>query len=241
MRLDKEMVARGLVQSRGRAHALIADGAVMVGGAIARKPATDVSASDQIEIVGEDHPWVSRAALKLVHGLDTFGIDVTGATALDLGASTGGFSQVLLARGVAKIFAVDVGHGQLHPDLSEQDKVVNMEGVNGRDLSDHDIPELDLIVTDVSFISLTKVLPAPLGFVAPGGQLVALIKPQFEVGRGAVGKGGIVRDAAAREAARANVRAFLTDLGWDVLGEAESPITGSDGNQEYLIWARKSL
>jgi 23S rRNA (cytidine1920-2'-O)/16S rRNA (cytidine1409-2'-O)-methyltransferase len=190
-------------------------------------------------VVGNPLPWVSRAALKLRHGLEVFGLDPRGAVALDLGASTGGFSQVLLAAGAAEVWAVDVGHGQLAPELRGAPGLRVIEGLNARDLTAAHVPAPDLIVADLSFISLEKALPPALALARPGALLVALIKPQFEVGPARVGKGGLVRDPAARAAARAGVRAFLAGAGWEVVGEAESPIAGGDGNLEFLIAARK--
>ncbi len=239
MRLDKALVARGLVDSRSRAQALVRDGHVTVAGQTVVKPSLDVSDDSQIS-VDAPHQWVSRAALKLVHGLDAFGIDPNGKTALDVGASTGGFTQVLLARGTAQVIALDVGHDQLHASLRDDARVVVMEGVNARALEAGELPDLDLVVSDVSFISLEKALPRALDAARLGAQLVALIKPQFEVGRAHVGKGGIVKDAAARTACCDAVTAFLTSQGWDVMGVVESPITGSDGNIEFLVAATKS-
>jgi len=180
---------------------------------------------------------VSRAGLKLAHALAAFGLDPAGAVALDLGASTGGFTQVLLAAGAAEVWAVDVGHGQLAPLVAADPRVRAIEGLNVRDLTTDHVPAPDWIVADLSFISLEKALPPALALAKPGAVLVALVKPQFEVGRAAVGKGGIVRDTAAVAAARARIRAFLEAAGWTVTGEAESPITGGDGNVEYLIAA----
>jgi 23S rRNA (cytidine1920-2'-O)/16S rRNA (cytidine1409-2'-O)-methyltransferase len=238
-RLDQALVAAGLAPSRARAQALIASGAVRVDGRVAARAAAPVADGARLEVVGDPLPWVSRAALKLRHGLEVFGLDPRGAVALDLGASTGGFSQVLLAAGAAEVWAVDVGHGQLAAELRAAPGLQVIEGLNARDLTAAHVPAPDWIVADLSFISLEKALPPALALARPGAVLVALIKPQFEVGPARVGKGGLVRDPAARAAARAGVRAFLAGAGWEVVGEAESPIAGGDGNLKFLIAARK--
>jgi 23S rRNA (cytidine1920-2'-O)/16S rRNA (cytidine1409-2'-O)-methyltransferase len=238
-RLDQALVAAGLAPSRARAQALIASGAVRVDGRVAARAAAPVADGARLEVVGDPLPWVSRAALKLRHGLEVFGLDPRGAVALDLGASTGGFSQVLLAAGAAEVWAVDVGHGQLASELRAAPGLHVIEGLNARDLTAAHVPAPDWIVADLSFISLEKALPPALALARPGAVLVALIKPQFEVGPARVGKGGLVRDPAARAAARAGVRAFLAGAAWEVVGEAESPIAGGDGNLEFLIAARK--
>lgn len=238
LRLDQAIVAAGLAPSRARAQALIAAGAVTLDGAPATRPAARVGAGARLEVTGDPFPWVSRAGLKLAHALAAFGLDPRGAVALDLGASTGGFTHVLLEAGAAEVWAVDVGHGQLAPEIRDDSRVHAIEGLNVRELTAADVPPPDWIVADLSFISLAKALPPALALAAPGATLVALVKPQFEVGPAHVGKGGIVRDPAAREAARAGVRDFLAGAGWTVLGEAESPIRGGDGNAEFLIAAR---
>lgn len=238
MRLDQAMLERGLCESRARAQAAIGDGIVTVNGEVCRKASRKVAPGDVIGLTGEVLPWVSRAALKLVHGLDHFGVDVAGAEALDLGASTGGFSEVLLARGAAHVTAVDVGHGQLHERLKGAPRLTYLEGVNVRGLSAGQVPAPDLIVSDLSFISLTKALGAPLALARPGARLIALVKPQFELGPGRVGKGGVVKDAADRAAALEGVIRFLDGLGWRVEGSTESPVAGSDGNVEFLLAAR---
>ena len=196
-----------------------------------------MTSGDQITLVADANPWVSRAALKLVHALDIFELKPSGIAA-DIGASTGGFTEVLLSRGAAHVHAVDVGHGQLHPRVAALPGVQSHEGVNARDLSETLLPPLDWIVSDVSFISLTKALPAVLTLARPGAYLVALIKPQFEAGRGRIGKGGIVSDPAVHAEIRETIRDFLVARDWQILGETESPITGSDGNREFLIAAR---
>jgi 23S rRNA (cytidine1920-2'-O)/16S rRNA (cytidine1409-2'-O)-methyltransferase len=237
MRLDRALVAAGLAGSRARAQALIAAGAVRVDGVPPGRASAEVAPGAVLAVEGDPLPWVSRAGAKLAHALEVFGLDPRGAVALDLGASTGGFTEVLLGAGAAEVWAVDVGHGQLAPALARDARVHAVEGLNVRALSSAHVPPPDWIVADLSFISLAKALPAALGLAKPGAVLVALVKPQFEVGRAAVGKGGIVRDMAAIAAARAGVRDFLAGSGWTVTGEAESPIRGGDGNREYLVAA----
>ena len=236
-RLDQRLVALGLAETRSRAQALIRAGAVTVDGATARKASQMVADAAAVALTADPLPWVSRAALKLLHALDTFGLSPEGAVALDVGASTGGFTEVLLARGAAHVYALDVGQGQLHPRLAANASVTGIEGVNARNIPDGLIPPVDWIVSDVSFISLEKALPAALALAKPGARLVALIKPQFEAGPGIVGKGGIVRDPAVHAEVRARVRRFLEAAGWRVTYEAESPIKGGDGNTEFLIAA----
>lgn len=187
------------------------------------------------------HPWVGRGALKLVHALELWPVPVAGRVVLDVGASTGGFTEVCLSRGAARVYAVDVGRGQLHPRVAADPRVVAMEATDARDLTPVLIPEPPgVIVTDVSFISLEKALPAALGLAAAGADLIALVKPQFEVGREHVGKGGVVTDAAARARALDAVRAFVERRGWRVREVADSPIAGGDGNREFLLWAAYS-
>lgn len=239
MRLDQRLVDLGLAPSRARAQALIAAGVVTVDGAVADKSSRKVAEAAAIAVTDNPNPWVSRAALKLVHALDLWDIDPTGAEALDVGASTGGFTEVLLARGAARVHALDVGHGQLAPALAADPRVRNLEGVNARAIPEGLIPPVDWIVSDVSFIGLEKALPGPLALARPGARLVALIKPQFEAGPEHVGKGGIVSDPAIHAEVRARIRAFLESADWRVDGEAESPITGGDGNREFLIAARR--
>lgn len=239
IRLDQALVSAGLAPSRARAQALVGAGVVTVDGAVVKKPSRKVS-EDMVLVVTENpNPWVSRAALKLAHALKEFGLSPNAAVCLDVGASTGGFTEVLLENGATKVFALDVGHGQLHQSLHEEPRVENIEGVNARDIPDGLIPEVDWIVTDVSFISLVKALPAALSLARKGAILVALIKPQFEVGRENVGKGGIVKDALAQEAAQADVVRFLQAEGWQITNQCESPIKGSDGNLEFLVAARR--
>jgi len=238
VRLDQRLLALGLTESRARARALIEAGSVTVAGAVARKPGMAVSEDAEITLTAEPSPWVSRAALKLLHALDAFGLTPHGE-ALDLGASTGGFTQALLARGAGRVHAVDVGHGQLHPRLADDPRVVSHEGVHARDLPPGLVPPVDWITADLAFISLEKALPPALALAKPGAVLVALIKPQFEAGPAAVGRGGIVRDPEAHAAVRTRIRSFLEARGWEVTGETASPIEGGDGNREFLIAARK--
>lgn len=240
-RLDQHLVDFSLAPSRARAQALIKAGVVTVDGVPARKPSQTVSKAAEIRITDNPNPWVSRAGLKLAHALDLWSLDPTGAVALDVGASTGGFTEVLLARGAAAVHALDVGHGQLHQRLSGDPRVHNHEGINARTIPPGLIPPVDWIVSDVSFISLTKALPGPLSLTKPGARLVALIKPQFELSPAEIGKGGIVSAPAAHDKARATVRAFLEASGWRIDGEADSPIDGGDGNREFLITASGPL
>jgi 23S rRNA (cytidine1920-2'-O)/16S rRNA (cytidine1409-2'-O)-methyltransferase len=239
MRLDQALVAAGLAPSRARAQALIRAGVVRVDGSMATRAAAPVAPGAALALDADPMPWVSRGALKLARALDAFGLDPSGAVALDLGASTGGFSQVLLARGAAEVWAVDVGHGQMAPAVRDDPRVRAIEGLNARDLSAAHVPPPDFVVADLAFIALAKALPPALALARPGATLVALVKPQFEVGPERVGKGGIVRDPAAVAAAVAGVRGFLEAAGWAVLGETPSPIAGGDGNAEVLVAARK--
>ena len=238
-RADRALVARGLFESRAKARAAIEAGGVTVDGRPVAK-ASDLI-YESAEIAAEPaHPWVGRGALKLVHALDLWPVAAEGRAVLDVGASTGGFTEVCLARGAARVHAVDVGRGQLHPSLARDPRVVNLESVDGRTLTRALIPEPPgLIVADVSFISLTKALPAALALAAPGADLVALVKPQFELSPEQIGKGGLVKDEAARTQALEGVRRFLEASGWAVQATADSPIAGGDGNREFLLWARK--
>jgi 23S rRNA (cytidine1920-2'-O)/16S rRNA (cytidine1409-2'-O)-methyltransferase len=240
-RLDIILVERGLADSRAKAQALILAGLVYSGERRLDKPGLSISGDLPLELRGQDHPWVSRGGLKLAHGLDHFAIDPAGGVWLDIGASTGGFTDVLLARGAAKVYAVDVGHGQLAWKLRQDPRVVVLERTNARHLSLSDIPDaLDGIVCDASFIGLEVILPAPLALTAPRAHLVALIKPQFEVGPSQVGKGGIVRDPELHREVCARLADWLgRQPGWSVLGITASPITGADGNREFLIAARR--
>ena len=236
-RIDQLLVARGLVESRAKAQALIMAGVVFVGERKVAKAGEAVAEDAAVEVRGKDHPWVSRGGLKLEKGLDHFGIDPAGLVAMDVGSSTGGFTDVLLSRGAAKVYAVDVGTNQLAWKLRQDPRVVVLEKTNARHLTAEQIPEsMDIIVCDASFIGLAKVLETPLKFAAPGARLVALIKPQFEAGPAEVGKGGVVRDAAIHARVCAEVEAWLAGQpGWRVLGITESPIKGPEGNVEFLI------
>ena len=240
-RLDMALVERGLAPTRARARDAILRGHVTIGGRLAAKPAQTVEDSAEIAVDDPAAAYVSRAALKLIAGLDRFGFSPNGRTALDLGASTGGFTQVLLERGARKVFAIDVGHGQLDPSLAADPRVVSREGLNARDLTLADIgEEVGAIVADVSFISLRLVLPPALRLAAPGAWGVFLVKPQFEAGRDAIGKGGIVRDAQLGERTAAELAAWLeTEMGWRTAGVILSPIEGGDGNREFLLGAER--
>ena len=239
-RADQRLVELGLAESRSRAQALILAGLVYAGDRRVEKAGQGVDSAATLTVKGRDHPWVSRGGVKLAHGLDHFGWDVTGVTALDVGSSTGGFTDVLLTRGAAKVYAVDSGTNQLAWRLREDARVIVLEQTNARYLTDAQVPEaVDLIVCDASFIGLAKVLVRPLDFARPLARLLALIKPQFEAGPGEVGKGGVVRDAAVHARVCAEVRAWLAHIGWSVAGITPSPITGPEGNIEFLIAAQR--
>jgi 23S rRNA (cytidine1920-2'-O)/16S rRNA (cytidine1409-2'-O)-methyltransferase len=238
MRVDQALVERGLAESRTRAQALIMAGTVFAGEAKVDKPGQQIAADAPLEVRGRDHPWVSRGGIKLAHALEHFGIDVTGAVAMDIGSSTGGFTDVLLSNGAAHVFAVDSGTNQLAWKLREDERVSVLEQTSARILT----PELidkpcSLVVCDTSFISLSKVLEVPLKLASQQCRLVALIKPQFEVAKAEVGKGGVVRDPALHERVCGEVRQWLEGLGWRIEGIVESPITGPKGNVEFLISA----
>ncbi len=242
IRADTLLVARGLAASRDRARALIASSSVLLAGKPLTKSSRLLTPDANLELTASDFPWVSRGALKLIGGLDAFAqIDPSGRICLDIGASTGGFTEILLARGAMRVFALDVGRDQIHPSLSGDPRVVVLDGVNARDVTlDMLGMTPDLIVCDASFISLTKLLPPALELAGPGAALIALTKPQFEVGRGNVGKGGVVRDAALHAQTTAKIQRWLVDeMGWIYLGTVASPINGSDGNREFLIAASK--
>lgn len=239
-RLDDELVRRGLYPSRSRARDAILRGTVMVDGVAATKPAQSVTTASQIAIADAAQTYVSRAALKLKHALHAFSINARNLRALDIGASTGGFTQVLLEEGAAHVTAIDVGHGQMAPQLAADPRVTLIEGLNARDLeAKHLEGPIDLIVCDVSFISLKLALPKALALAGPGARLVALIKPQFEVGREALGKGGLVTDPAEHDRVCRDIAAFVEAQGWTVQGLVPSPVAGGDGNREFLIAARK--
>ncbi|MFC4291536.1 TlyA family RNA methyltransferase [Sphingorhabdus arenilitoris] len=240
IRLDQLLVEQGHAESRTRAQALIMAGQVMLSGKKAEKAGQQVAADAEISLQGKDHPWVSRGGIKLDHALKEFGITVAGMTAVDVGSSTGGFTDVLLTNGAARVYAVDSGTNQLAWKLRQDDRVIVHEQTSARILTADHIPEqVSIIVCDASFIGLSKVLEKPLTFAADGAQLIALIKPQFEAGRQEVGKGGVVRDAAVHERVCAEIQAWLTANGWTVKGLTTSPITGPQGNVEFLIWAEK--
>ncbi len=240
-RADALLVARGLADNRTRAQALIMAGQVFSGEQRIAKPGQILVADAPVELRGQDHPWVSRGGLKLVAALDHFEISATGRTGLDIGASTGGFTDVLLSRGAAAVFAIDVGHGQFAWSLRNDPRVTLHERTNARYLSPAEITEpVDIIVCDASFIGLETLLPAALRLAAPGADLVALIKPQFEVGKGQVGKQGVVRDPALHQAVCDRIEGWLAaQPGWAVRGIVESPITGPKGNKEFLIAAHR--
>jgi len=241
IRLDQLLVDRGLAESRARAQAVIMAGQVFTGTRRLDKAGDKVAEDIAIEVKGQPHPWVSRGGLKLEKGLASFAIDPTGQVALDVGASTGGFTDVLLTQGAAKVYAVDVGHGQLAWKLRNDPRVVVMERTNARRLDATLVPDaIDLVVCDASFIGLETVLPAALSLTRPGAHLVALIKPQFEVGKGRVGKGGVVREPELHKEVCDRIEAWVGNLpGWRVLGVTESPIRGPEGNVEFLIGAMR--
>ncbi|VTO15566.1 TlyA family RNA methyltransferase [Brevundimonas vancanneytii] len=241
LRLDQLLVARGLAESRAKAKAAIEAGGVTVDGAPARAASQTVN-EDAVVTYVDAFRWVGRGALKLERALDLWPVAVDGRVVLDVGASTGGFTEVCLDRGAAQVFAVDVGTGQLHPKVAADPRVANLEKTDARDLTPDVITEApSLIVCDVSFISLSKVLPTALDLATPGADLITLVKPQFEAdGPKAVGKKGVVKDPAAHAAAVAKVRDWLDESGWAVREVADSPITGGDGNVEFLLWAQKA-
>ncbi|HEX6866386.1 MAG TPA: TlyA family RNA methyltransferase [Caulobacteraceae bacterium] len=238
-RADILLVERGVFDSRAKARAAIEAGGVRADGRAVAKASELID--EAAEIAAEPaHPWVGRGALKLAHALALWPVAVEGRVVLDVGASTGGFTEVCLSRGASRVYAVDVGQGQLHPKVAADPRVVDLSGVDARDLTDVLVRETpQLVVSDVSFIGLEKALPAALALAGEGADLVALVKPQFEVGRAFIGKGGVVKDAAARVRALEAVCAFLTASSWAVQASAESPVTGGDGNVEYLVWAKK--
>ena len=238
-RADIVLVERGFFESRARAQAAIAAGLVLADGVVVRK-ASEALADDAVIEASAPHPYVSRGGVKLAYALDHFSVEVAGRTALDIGASTGGFCDVLLRRGVAKVYAVDVGRGQLHASLTGEPRLVNLEATDARSLSRENVPDaIDLVVSDVSFISLTLVLGPVLALTAPGAHLIALIKPQFEAGREHVGKGGVVRDAAVQAQVCARIASHVTSLNWRPREIVASPIEGGDGNREFLLMAER--
>ena len=241
VRADQLLLSRGLAESRTRAQALIMAGSVFSGDRKLSKAGEMIASDAQLEVRGKVHPWVSRGGMKLDFGLSHFAFDVTGMVALDVGSSTGGFTDVLLTRGATKVYAVDVGTNQLAWKLRQDPRVIVHEQTNARNLDAGTIPErVDIIVCDASFIGLAKVLEAPLELANESGRLVALIKPQFEAGREEVGKGGVVRDPKVHDRVCAEARAWVESRGWTVLGITPSPITGPEGNIEFLLGAKKN-
>jgi 23S rRNA (cytidine1920-2'-O)/16S rRNA (cytidine1409-2'-O)-methyltransferase len=239
-RADQMLVDRGLAESRAKAQALILAGLVFSGERKIDKAGQPLAPDAPLEVRGREHPWVSRGGIKLAHALDHFGWDATGAVALDVGSSTGGFTDVLLQRGAAKVYAVDVGTNQLAWKLRQDPRVVVHEQTNARYLTAKTVPEpVDLLVCDASFIALAKVLDAAIDLVRSGGRMIGLVKPQFEAGRDEVGKGGVVRDPAVHVRVCAEAAAWIAGRGWTVEGIEESPITGPEGNREFLLAARK--
>ncbi len=239
-RLDDELVRRGLYASRARARDAVLRGTVLINGTPATKPAQGVDATTDITLQDAAQHYVSRAALKLLHALQHFGLPVAGLRALDVGASTGGFTQVLLEQGASHVTAIDVGHGQMAPQLAADPRVTLLEGLNARDITPaHVEGPVEVIVCDVSFISLALALPKALALAQPGAHLVALIKPQFEVGKDKLGKGGIVTEPAEHERVCGGVAAFVEASSWRVVGLEPSPLVGGDGNREFLIAARR--
>lgn len=242
IRVDRLLVERGLVESRERAQALIVAGKILVDGQKKEKAGSLVPEEAEIRVLGGALPYVSRGGLKLEAALREFSVSVKGKTAIDVGASTGGFTDCLLQQGIRVVYAVDVGYGQMAWKIRQDPRVVTMERTNIRTLDAALIPEpVDIAVIDVSFISLEKVIPPVMPLLAHSGEVIALIKPQFEAGREQVGKGGIVRDEAARAAVVQRIQAFLGGLGLDVRGVIPSPITGQDGNVEYLVYAVRGI
>lgn len=240
IRADQLLVQLGLAESRTRAQALILSGNVFAGDRRVAKAGEMLAEEAALSVKGRDHPWVSRGGIKLEHGLNHFGFDVTGAIALDVGSSTGGFTDVLLSRGAARVYAVDVGTNQLAWKLRGDPRVVVHEQTNARDLTDAIIPQaIDIVVCDASFIGLAKVLDAALDLAKRGARLVALVKPQFEAGREEVGKGGVVRDPVVHRRVCDEAAEWVRSKGWNVLGIEPSPITGPEGNIEFLLGAVK--
>jgi len=241
LRADQLLVDRGLAESRTRAQALILAGLAFVGDRRIEKAGQQIAADAELRVKGRDHPWVSRGGIKLDHALTHLGWDVAGAVAIDVGSSTGGFTDVLLSRGAVRVYAVDSGTNQLAWKLRQDERVIVHEQTSARILTSEHIPEpIDLIVCDASFIALSKVLPVPMSFARAGARLVALTKPQFEAERHEVGKKGVVRDAAVHARVCSEVRAWLESEGWPVADVTRSPITGPEGNVEFLIAAVKA-
>jgi 23S rRNA (cytidine1920-2'-O)/16S rRNA (cytidine1409-2'-O)-methyltransferase len=240
-RADQLLVEQGLAESRARAQALVLAGVVSCAGRRIDKPGEQLTADAVLSVKGNDHPWVSRGGVKLAHAFDHFGIVADGKAALDIGASTGGFTDVLLSRGAVRVYSVDVGHGQLAWKLRQDPRVVVHERLNARYLTRAHLPEpVDMITCDASFIGLATVLPAPLTLTAEEAELVALVKPQFEAGRERVGKGGVVRDPAVHHEVCERAAAWVAaQPGWTVVGVVESPVLGPQGNREFLLYAHR--
>ncbi len=241
LRLDQLLVDRGMAPTRSKAQALIMAGKVMLCTQRLTKPGQMVPDDAEIVLEGQEHPWVSRGGMKLAHALAHFSLSVQGAICLDIGASTGGFTDVLLHEGAAKVYAVDVGHGQLDWKLRNDPRVISLEKTNARYLTRAEVPEpVQVLVCDASFISLKTVLPAPMALCAPGAMMVTLIKPQFEAGKAEVDKGeGVIRDPALHQQICEEMAAWVTAQGWQVLGITDSPITGPKGNREFLLLAER--
>jgi 23S rRNA (cytidine1920-2'-O)/16S rRNA (cytidine1409-2'-O)-methyltransferase len=241
-RLDALLVARGLVESREKARALILAGQVTLDGRPAAKAGTPVDTAADVQVIGPEHPWVSRGGVKLAHALDAFAITVADRLAIDIGASTGGFTDVLLQRGARRVIAIDVGRGQLHWRLRRDARVTAIERLNARSLTRADLPDLgpgaDIVTIDVSFISLRHIFPVLPPLVVPGADIVALVKPQFEAGRAEVGRKGLVKDPAVHARVLAEVTAAAAEVGLTRVTVVESPITGAEGNREFLIHLR---
>jgi len=242
IRADLALVERGLVESRAKAQALIMAGKVFAGERKLAKAGEAIADDQALEVRGQDHPWVSRGGLKLAHALEAFDLDPDGLVCLDIGASTGGFTDVLLQSGAARVYAVDVGHGQLAWKLRNDPRVVVLERTNARTLTVEEVPEpVDLLVCDASFIGLEVLLPAPLALMKPRAAMAVLIKPQFEVGKERVGKGGVVRDPVLLEEVCRRIGDWVSaQPGWSVEGIVESPVTGPEGNKEFLLVAKKT-
>lgn len=239
MRADQYLTSHGHYDSRARAQAAIKAGLVSVDGKVIKKPSEKIK-DGAVVSAGHEHPWVSRGGVKLAHALEIFSVDPTGRTALDVGASTGGFTQVLITRGAAKVYAVDVGHGQLHASLHDDPKIISMEGQDARELSPMQFdPMPSLIVCDASFISAMKVLETPLRLAEAGADLITLVKPQFEVGKINIGRGGLVKSEELGLRALDNVKHWVKSQGWDVAASNVSPIRGGSGNTEYLLHANR--
>ena len=239
VRLDKALVERGLASTRSRAQLMIKSGAVRINERLVEKTSHLIQTNDVVRILREVNPWVSRGGLKLEYAIKAFELAPLRGIAMDVGASTGGFTEVLLAYGCSKVYAIDVGRDQLDLKLKDDPRVLNIEGMNAKNLGALNLPSVDFIVCDVSFISISKVLQAPLVSAKKNCQLIALIKPQFEVGPSKVGKRGIVKDLKHQQDACVSIQSFLRKEGWSIINLKKSPILGSDGNLEFLISAKK--